>query len=74
MTLSNGEIVIEVCDEGVGFDKKGYRAPDFYGYEGLTRDQGRGIYLIQQLMDRTLIDSRPNQGTIVHMAKRLGKA
>jgi CheY-like chemotaxis protein/anti-sigma regulatory factor (Ser/Thr protein kinase) len=74
MTLSNGEIVIEVCDEGVGFDKKGYRAPDFHGYEGLTRDQGRGIYLIQQLMDRTLIDSRPNQGTIVHMAKRLAKA
>jgi anti-sigma regulatory factor (Ser/Thr protein kinase) len=74
MTLSNGEIVIEVCDEGVGFDKKSYRAPDFHGYEGLTRDQGRGIYLIQQLMDRTLIDSRPNQGTIVHMAKRLAKA
>jgi CheY-like chemotaxis protein len=72
MTLSNGELVLEVSDEGVGFDLKGYRPPDLHGYEGLTTDHGRGIYLIQQLMDRTLIESRPGQGTIVHMAKTVG--
>jgi len=74
MTLANGEIVIEVCDEGVGFDEKTYQPPDLQGYEGLTQEQGRGIYLIRELMDRVFIDSRTDQGTIVHMAKRLGRA
>jgi len=74
MTLANGEIVIEVCDEGVGFDEKTYQPPDLRGYEGLTRDRGRGIYLIKELMDRIFIDSRADQGTIVHMAKRLERA
>lgn len=72
MAISNGEIVIEICDEGVGFDKSAYHAPDLQDYEGLTMEHGRGIYLIQQLMDRIFIESRPDQGTIVHMAKRLG--
>lgn len=71
MTISNGELVIEVVDEGVGFDLREYRPPDLERYDGLTTEHGRGIYLIQRLMDRTLIESRPGQGTIVHMAKSL---
>lgn len=72
MTLSNRELILEVIDEGVGFDLQSYHPPDLNGYEGLTTDHGRSIYLIQQLMDRTLIETRPGRGTIVHMAKGLG--
>jgi stage II sporulation protein AB (anti-sigma F factor) len=75
MAVSNGEIVIEVRDQGVGFDKDTVNVNlNLQDYEVLTRKGGRGILLMNQLMDRAPIDSEPGRGTIVHMAKRLLKS
>ncbi|MDP6353712.1 MAG: response regulator [Planctomycetota bacterium] len=75
MAVSNGEIVIEVRDKGVGFDKDTVNVElNLQDYEVLTRKGGRGIFLMNQLMDRAPIDSEPGRGTIVHMAKRLLKS
>ena len=74
MAISNSEIVIEVRDKGVGFDKDLINVDlNLQDYEVLTRKGGRGIFLMNQLMDRAPIDSELGRGTIVHMAKRLLK-
>lgn len=74
MAISNSEIVIEVRDKGVGFDASLNEKPNLQDYEALTRKGGRGIFLMNQLMDRAPIDSELGRGTIVHMAKRLLKS
>lgn len=65
------EIIIEVCDQGCGFDIQNYREPDVTLYKDLTRKSGRGIFLMRNLMDRVMIQSSKEMGTAVHMAKRV---
>ncbi len=65
------EIIIEVCDQGCGFNMENYREPDVMLYNDLTRKSGRGIFLIRNLMDRVMIQSSKEIGTAVHMAKRV---
>ncbi len=74
MAVSNGEIVIEVRDKGVGFDTSTIKKPDLQDYAVLTRKAGRGIFLMNQLMDRAPVHSEAGSGTIVQMAKRLMKS
>lgn len=40
-------------------------------YKDLTNKVGRGIFLMRHLMDRVMIQSSKEMGTIVHMAKRV---
>jgi serine/threonine-protein kinase RsbW len=47
--LSRDEVVMEVYDEGLGFDLSG--VPDPTLPENLDRAGGRGIFLIHELMD-----------------------
>jgi anti-sigma regulatory factor (Ser/Thr protein kinase) len=65
------EIIIEVCDRGCGFDIENYRDPDVMLYKDLTKKNGRGIFLMRNLMDRVMIQSSRESGTAVHMAKRV---
>jgi len=65
------EIIVEVCDQGCGFDVQKYIEPDVMLYKDLTRKSGRGIFLMRQLMDRVMIQSSKEIGTAVHMAKRV---
>ncbi len=60
--------VIEVFDRGSGFDSSG--AGD--ATADLSSEQGRGIHLMRQMVDRVSFGSRlPEQGTIVHLEKQL---
>ena len=59
--------VIEVVDRGGGFDGS---------VKGLTEaephaEDGRGIRLMRQLLDKVEFQSRPSVGSVVHMEKEL---
>ena len=58
-------LVIVVRDPGPGFDPAGVPAPT--AEENVYSDHGRGIFLINQLMDE--VQFRKN-GTEIHMIKR----
>ena len=59
--------VIEVIDRGGGFDGSLHgldHAPD-------SAEEGRGVQLMRALVDRLEFQSRPAEGTVVHLEKRL---
>lgn len=61
--ISPRVLVIRVTDEGVGFDPS--RLPDPTTPANLTREGGRGIFLIRQLMDEVDFNERGNSITMV---------
>lgn len=64
--MKDGRINIEVEDRGNGFDHK--RIPDPTKGENISRNSGRGVYLIRKLMDEVEYNDIGNK---VRMAKRL---
>jgi len=63
--VDSEQLVVEVVDEGVGFDlERCMRDPTTP--ENIEREYGRGLFLMRKLMDRVeRIDA--NQGSIVRM-------
>lgn len=61
------EIVVQVTDEGRGFDPRGVSDPTLP--VNRTRPGGRGIFLIQKLMDRVEYNE---QGNSIRMVLRSG--
>ncbi|MGR3310852.1 MAG: response regulator [Candidatus Brocadiales bacterium] len=70
MVMGN-ELIIEVFDSGCGFSVQSYKRPDFTDYQSVNGESGRGIFLVQELMDRIMIQSSNNIGTRVYMAKEV---
>ena len=65
--LGERDCVIRVVDQGRGFDSDAPRPrPED------VAESGRGIALMRALVDRVRFESRPEEGTIVHLQKRLG--
>jgi len=62
------ELVIEVSDQGVGFDPD--KLPDPCKTENLLRPNGRGIFYMKKCMDSIDYDFQP-EGTVVTMRKKL---
>ena len=58
--------VIRVIDRGQGFDAGAHRDG-----AGDSAESGRGVGLMEALVDQVLFESRPQAGTIVHMEKAL---
>lgn len=67
--LEGNEIVIEVRDEGVGFDPE--RVPDPLEPENLLKPNGRGILLIREFMDRVEYKFKKECGTALIMRKQV---
>lgn len=65
------DIIIVVSDRGCGFDTQNYEEPDTTFYKGIARKDGRGIFVMKQLMDRVMIQSGRGTGTSVFLAKRV---
>ncbi len=57
--------VIEVIDRGGGFDAAGLAEPGPYA------EDGRGLLIMKALVDEISFINRPEDGTVVHMEKRL---
>lgn len=58
---------IRVLDKGRGIDLTDSNRTETI----LERDSGRGIVLMRLLVDRIAFESRPEDGTIVHLQKQL---
>jgi serine/threonine-protein kinase RsbW len=70
------EVVIEFCgglchirviDKGAGIDLTDAGRTETV----LDRDSGRGVVLMRLLVDRIAFESRPEDGTVVHLQKQL---
>lgn len=71
MSAREGELRLEVEDEGSGFDPK--RLPKVDLEERVQEEGGLGIYLMRQLMDEVKIESAPGSGTKITMVKRAAR-
>ena len=58
---------ISVVDTGRGFDSSVLTR----GMAPGSAEQGRGLALLTALVDRVKFESRPEEGTIVHLVKKL---
>lgn len=67
--LEGDEVVIEVRDEGLGFDPR--NVPDPLEPENLLKPNGRGILLIREFMDRVEYDFKEERGTALIMRKQV---
>ncbi len=68
MTARDGELRLEVEDEGSGFDPKHLPRVDLE--QRVPEEGGLGVYLMRQLMDEVKIESAPGSGTKITMVKR----
>jgi len=71
MQVKDGEMRIEVEDEGCGFEPK--RLPKVDPEQRVREAGGLGIYLIHSLMDEVKIGRAPGSGTKVTMVKRAAR-
>jgi serine/threonine-protein kinase RsbW len=60
-------LVIEITDEGSGFDTEA--VPDPLGDDNLLRQSGRGLLMIRAFMDEVSVTRREPSGTLVRMVK-----
>ena len=67
--ISDEDLVFEVVDEGPGFDLDECTR-DCTTEENLTKEEGRGLFLMRQLMDR--VESFRNQGNVVRLTLHRG--
>jgi serine/threonine-protein kinase RsbW len=65
---TDGEVSITVRDEGRGFDDRAVPDPTAPGNVEFTH--GRGLYLMQELMDEVRFE---RSGAVVHMRKKSAK-
>ena len=62
------ELVVEVLDEGVGFDPEEVANP--LDPENVLKSSGRGIFFMRNFMDDVSIARRPEGGMAVRMSKK----
>lgn len=67
VTIHEATCVIRVVDCGVGLDA----VPDADQPLDLSAEGGRGVLLMRALVDRVRFESKPQEGTIVRLEKRL---
>jgi len=66
--LSPDEVVVEVVDDGIGFDAMRYQAGDLFAVFG------RGLEMVRRLMTTVEVESpRPDGGTRLLMRKTLSR-
>lgn len=63
------QFVVEVLDEGDGFDPGAIANP--LDPENVLKSSGRGIFFMRNFMDDVTITRRPEGGTAVRMCKKL---
>ncbi len=67
--VEGGEVVIEVTDQGAGFDVSQVRDP--LRPDNLLRPNGRGLLFMNSFMDAIDYSFKPEGGTVVTLRKRL---
>jgi len=72
LCLEGEDLVIQVGDEGPGFDPAQIHDP--LAPENLLRPNGRGIFYMKSFMDEIHYGTRPGGGTLVTLRKRVDRA
>lgn len=67
-TVEEDSLVIQVQDEGAGFDPAHLEDP--LAPENLLKPNGRGIFYMKSFMDEIQYGRRPGGGTVVTLRKR----
>jgi serine/threonine-protein kinase RsbW len=62
--VSDSDLVFEIVDEGPGFDLD-QCTQDCTTEENITKEEGRGLFLMKRLMDR--VESFRNKGNVVRL-------
>jgi serine/threonine-protein kinase RsbW len=68
ITITEEVCHIRILDTGRGFDATTLQSP---GLADDLAERGRGIRMIQALVDTAEFTSEPERGTVVHLEKRL---
>ena len=63
------EFIVQVLDEGVGFDPEAIANP--LDPENVLKSSGRGIFFMRSFMDDVSMARRPEGGMAVRMTKKL---
>jgi serine/threonine-protein kinase RsbW len=71
MGLDGDELIIQVEDEGEGFDPR--QLADPLAPENLLKPNGRGIFYMKSFMDDIHYEPRPGGGTVVTLRKRVAR-
>ncbi len=69
ITIGDNELLLQVFDQGQGFDLNSIQDPDFNDEE-LLETGGRGIYIMRALMDSVVYRKIPG-GNVLEIRKRL---
>jgi serine/threonine-protein kinase RsbW len=67
--IEGEEIVVQVRDDGSGFDPE--NLPDPLTADNLLKPNGRGIFLMKKIMDKIEYNFVPGRGTELTLRKRL---
>lgn len=70
VVVGTQEMIIEILDEGQGFDVEKLQNPDL---DQPKEEGGLGIFIIKSLMDEVDINSTVGQGSMIRMVKYLGE-
>ncbi len=70
--LEGDDVVIQVRDEGRGFDPEA--VPDPRSPENLLKPAGRGIFFMKRYMDAIDYSFDPGRGTVLTLRKRVSRA
>jgi serine/threonine-protein kinase RsbW len=68
VAISEEQCDVRIVDTGGGFTEEDLLAARAKGIQG---ERGRGIQLMEALVDIARFESKPEDGTIVHLQKRL---
>lgn len=71
-TRKGRRLTVEVRDTGRGFAYRPVLEPE-ESYDWITRREGRGLSIINKLMDEVDVVSSPGKGTIVRMSKKISR-
>jgi serine/threonine-protein kinase RsbW len=69
VSLDGRDLIMDVTDEGAGFDLAA--VPDPLRAENLERLSGRGIAMARKIMDEVSVTANSPRGSHVRMVKRL---
>ncbi len=71
MMRENGCLIIDIIDEGTGFDFDHYRPPTFPDHYQEGNQRGAGLYLMYRCMDEVSYETMPNQRNRMRLVKQM---
>lgn len=72
--LDGSTVELEVRDEGIGIQNIDEAKQPLYTTKPELERSGMGFTIMENFMDEMTIESRPNEGTVVRLIKKLSNA